>query len=281
MSGTSVARSMMLRDAAAQRRAQGADHSQRAAHNRPVSARPSAALNPAVRFTPSVSPGSTDQNFADVLAMTGLGYGTGYGAGYGAGGPGAGLSGLLADPRLAAAQRSRLPSAVQPSSGVGQPMPAIPSPAAASSRPDGPYSGAGASAPIGPIPYNDAIAAAAKKYDVSPSLVAAVIKAESGFDPKAVSKAGAKGLMQLMDATARNLGVKDPFDPIQNIDGGTKFLSGLMKRYNGNATLALAAYNAGEGAIEKYAGIPPFKETKDFVAGVMGHWRRYNEVFRS
>jgi soluble lytic murein transglycosylase-like protein len=96
-----------------------------------------------------------------------------------------------------------------------------------------------------------------------------VIRAESGFDPRAVSRKGARGLMQLMPATASTLGVRDSFNPQQNIDGGVRHLRGLIERFGSNLPLAVAAYNAGEGAVMRHGGIPPYPETQEYVARVM------------
>lgn len=112
----------------------------------------------------------------------------------------------------------------------------------------------------------------AKKYEIDEKLVNAVIKQESGFNPKATSHCGAMGLMQLMPATAKGLGVKDAYNPVQNIEGGVKYLSNLLKRYNGNTVLALAAYNAGSGAVEKYGGVPPYKETQNYVKNILANY---------
>lgn len=107
------------------------------------------------------------------------------------------------------------------------------------------------------------------KYNVSPDVVAAVIEAESEFNPRAVSRRGARGLMQLMPKTAKTLGVDDPFDPKENIEAGVRHLRALMDRFGDNLPLVLAAYNAGEGAVLRFNGIPPYRETRDYVAKVM------------
>lgn len=123
-------------------------------------------------------------------------------------------------------------------------------------------------------PYESIIRAAAKVFNVSDDLIKAVILQESGGNRHAVSHKGAKGLMQLTDATARELGVANPFDPVQNIFGGARLLKRLLNRFKGDLRLALASYNAGLGAVERYGGIPPYKETRAYVEGVLRHLDR-------
>jgi len=113
----------------------------------------------------------------------------------------------------------------------------------------------------------------AKKYGIEPGLLKAVAKVESDFNPFAVSKSGAMGLMQLMPGTAASLGVENPFDAIENVEGGARYLRSLMDRYGGDARLALAAYNAGPGAVDRHGGVPPYRETTSYL-------NKINNLFR-
>ncbi len=120
-----------------------------------------------------------------------------------------------------------------------------------------------------PVPYRDLIRAAAERHELAPELVESVIRVESNFKARAVSPKGARGLMQLMPATAAMLGVRNVFDARQNIEGGVRHLRHLVDRYRGNLALALAAYNAGVEAVTRYGGIPPYAETQAYVARIL------------
>jgi soluble lytic murein transglycosylase-like protein len=126
--------------------------------------------------------------------------------------------------------------------------------------------------------YDSIIRSASARYGVRGSIIKAVIHAESAFNPRAVSPKGALGLMQLMPFNLRTWKVSDPFSPQQNIHGGAGLLSRLMRKYRGNLRLALAAYNAGEGAVQKYSGVPPYGETLQYVQRVMDLEKRYRTL---
>lgn len=125
--------------------------------------------------------------------------------------------------------------------------------------------------------YDQLIKEISRRHDMDPALIKAVIKAESDFDPHAVSKKGARGLMQLMPQTLKDLNVYNPFHPRDNINGGVKFLKQLLERFNNNLMLSLAAYNAGATVVEKYEAIPPFKETQGYVKRVLNYFDRYRQ----
>jgi len=139
-----------------------------------------------------------------------------------------------------------------------------------------PTASAGADAPAGAAPYAADIQAASQKYGVPAALIEAVIQQESGFNPSAQSGAGAGGLMQLMPSTASGLGVTNVYDPAQSIDGGTHYLRDQLDRFGGNVQLALAAYNAGPGAVASYGGVPPYPETQSYVSDVLANYARYS-----
>ena len=128
--------------------------------------------------------------------------------------------------------------------------------------------------------YHRIILQASKMFKVDPHLVKAVIRAESGFNKKAVSHKGAKGLMQLMPDTANDMAVENPFNPEENIFGGTRYLGMLLERFKNNKTLALAAYNAGPEKVEHYRGVPPYPETESFVKKVLKYYKDYRKHYK-
>ena len=130
------------------------------------------------------------------------------------------------------------------------------------------------------VPFGDLIHEKAQKYDVDPALVAAVVETESRFHPQARSAVGARGLMQLMPRTGRWLGATDLYDPEQNVDAGVRYLKYLQVRFDGNLKKAIAAYNGGEGNVERYGGVPPFRETRSYVKQVMSRYELRQQQLR-
>ncbi len=173
-----------------------------------------------------------------------------------AGGPGAAPAGAFAQ---------QLQQASAPAAAGG------PQAATASAAAPAPGAAAGGS----PTRFDGMINAAAQKHGIDPALLKGLIRAESNFNPKAGSPAGAQGLTQLMPGTARGLGVSNPFDPAQAIEGGAKYLAQQLKTFGGDQRKALAAYNAGPGAVQRYGGIPPYTETRNYVERVLGYAQGY------
>ncbi len=137
---------------------------------------------------------------------------------------------------------------------------------------------AGKDSTPGPNAYDNIISKAAGRFGVDKALIKAVIHAESSFDPNAVSRKGARGLMQIMPENDSFLNISNPFDPSQNIMGGTRYLKQMLDRYNKKLALALAAYNAGPTAVDRYRKIPPFEETRNYVQKVMDLYSRYKRI---
>jgi soluble lytic murein transglycosylase-like protein len=129
----------------------------------------------------------------------------------------------------------------------------------------------------GSVPYEQLIDAAAKKYGIDPAVLKGLVKQESGFNPNAGSPAGAQGLTQLMPGTAAALGVTDVHDPAQSIDGGARYLKQQLDRFGGDYSKALAAYNAGPGAVQRYGGVPPYAETQNYVKSILGFAQQYRQ----
>jgi len=132
-----------------------------------------------------------------------------------------------------------------------------------------------APAMVPPAQIDALVSANATQQQVDPALIKAIIANESGFNANGTSKVGAQGLMQLMPGTAAGLGVTNAYDPSQNVMGGTKYIKGLLDRFNGDVKLAVAAYNAGPGAVEKYGGVPPYAETQNYVQNVLASYQKY------
>jgi hypothetical protein len=140
--------------------------------------------------------------------------------------------------------------------------------------------GAHASAPnapamMPPAEIDHLVSANSATWNVDPNLIKAIIANESGFNVNATSNVGAQGLMQLMPGTAAGLGVSNSYDPAQNVWGGTRYIKGLLDKFGGNMKLAIAAYNAGPGAVEKYSGVPPYAETQNYVQNVLSSYEKY------
>lgn len=135
-------------------------------------------------------------------------------------------------------------------------------------------------AALSPAKTDDLILKQARAAGVDPALVKAIVANESAFDPGATSATGAQGLMQLEPGTAAGLGVTDPYDPEQNLFGGARYIKGLLERFHGELPLAVAAYNAGPGAVAKYGGVPPYAETQHYVENVLDSFHRYKARFR-
>jgi len=130
-------------------------------------------------------------------------------------------------------------------------------------------------------PYHRKIEDVSRRYGLDPDLLKAVIMAESGGEPYAVSRKGALGLMQIMPDTASELGVRDPFNPHANIEGGARYLRQLLDRFQGNLLLALAGYNAGPSVVERYRGVPPYSETRRYIRRVLSLWKALKSTKRN
>jgi len=173
-------------------------------------------------------------------------------------------------PEAARAFAAHVASALRPGTQYtpGGPQGGVPASGALAEAPGGP-------APVAPEQIDALVGQNAGTWNVDPALVKAIIANESGFNANATSPVGAQGLMQLMPETAKSLGVSDSYDPAQNVAGGTRYLKGLLDRFNGDVRLAVAAYNAGPGAVQKYGDVPPYAETQNYVQNVLGSYEKY------
>ena len=183
---------------------------------------------------------------------------------------------IFADIAAAQTRIAEITGAPPPStSSSALPFNAVLAQALQPSAPGALTSASGAAAPAPPEQIDALVAQNAQTWQVDPALIKSVIANESSFDANATSPVGAQGLMQLMPETAATLGVRDPYDPSQNVAGGTRYLRSLLDRFNGDTRLAVAAYNAGPGAVEKYGDVPPYAETRTYVQNVLGTLDRY------
>jgi soluble lytic murein transglycosylase-like protein len=193
--------------------------------------------------------------------------------------------------RIAEITGAPAPGSVQPEpAGAGAPRfasalanalkPANPALGMQAGGADAPGSGVPAvvSAPVPPAQIDALVEQNAATWQVDPALIKAVIANESGFNANATSPVGARGLMQLMPDTAAGLGVRDSYDPAQNVAGGARYLRGLLDRFGGDKRLAIAAYNAGPGAVEKYGDVPPYAETRNYVQNVLASFDKYSSA---
>ena len=193
-------------------------------------------------------------------------------AGQVAGGEPAGMSGAVASPPQSATATTDFASMLQAATSADV-SPAVATAPAGLDQPSA--QGASGSAESGQ--YEQLIAQAAARNGLDPAVLHGLIQQESGFDPSATSSAGAAGLTQLMPGTAASLGVANPLDPAESIEGGARYLSRLMGEFAGNTTDALAAYNAGPGAVQQYGGVPPYAETQGYVSKVLGYAETYRQ----
>lgn len=176
----------------------------------------------------------------------------------------------IVDPaQVAGTPFAALVQAALANAGIGDPGQAAVGTGSLGAAPDAP-------AMVPPAEINRLVGMSSAQWNVDPNLVKAIIANESGFNANATSDVGAQGLMQLMPATAAGLGVTDPYDPAQNVWGGTRYIRSMLDRFDGNVPLAVAAYNAGPGAVEKYGGVPPYAQTQNYVQNVLASYQKYS-----